>query len=515
MVLLLGAGFYLIKLMYSPVAFTLGDELQHWRTTDDILQSGRIFTPNAILPVSPFFPGLEILTVALAKLVGLDIFTSGVVVVGVARITGVLALFLFYEQVSKSARLAGIAALFYISNPHFAFFDAQFAYESLALPLAMYSLFLMSSQNHFRNLDAIALNLIVLLGVVAVVTTHHVTSYMLNVFLVLWLFMLFYTKSPVSIRLRVLHLTLFSAVATLTWLATIAILVIGYLSPWVLNTIREVLELVAGESGPREFFTSASGQPVPLWMRAAAFTSVLLILLGLPLGLWEIWKRHRTNALVMTLAVVALGFPALHALRLTPFGLGLATRGMPFVFFGVSFVVGAGALRFLLTGRSLFGYSVFVSATVVIFVGTMASILAAWHLPGSFLPGVYTRSVDTRGTTAAVWARDVLGTNQRFASNNVHQWLLGSYGAQRVVTHNADRVWTDHIFRKEDFQAADKRFLRESGIEYILQDRRPWLRTWSDEEVNRATDARDKELSRVYDSGDILIYGTGEHYEEP
>ena len=35
---------YLVSVCYSPAGFTFGDELMHWRTTVDILQTGELYT---------------------------------------------------------------------------------------------------------------------------------------------------------------------------------------------------------------------------------------------------------------------------------------------------------------------------------------------------------------------------------------------------------------------------------------------------------------------------------------
>src|SRR5262249_43346014 len=59
LVALLGVGLYLVKLLHSPLSFTFSDELQHWRTANDILQGGYLFAENPLLPVSALYPGLE------------------------------------------------------------------------------------------------------------------------------------------------------------------------------------------------------------------------------------------------------------------------------------------------------------------------------------------------------------------------------------------------------------------------------------------------------------------------
>ena len=48
---------YLGKVCYSPTGFTYSDELSHLLTTENILQTGKLFSPNSLLPISPQYPG--------------------------------------------------------------------------------------------------------------------------------------------------------------------------------------------------------------------------------------------------------------------------------------------------------------------------------------------------------------------------------------------------------------------------------------------------------------------------
>jgi hypothetical protein len=67
LVLLAGVGLYMIKVMHSPIHFTFYDELLHYRTAANILETGFHFQENPLLPVSPLYPGLENVAVALAS----------------------------------------------------------------------------------------------------------------------------------------------------------------------------------------------------------------------------------------------------------------------------------------------------------------------------------------------------------------------------------------------------------------------------------------------------------------
>ena len=74
LVVILTVAEYLIRICYSPAAFSYPDELEHWRSTVDVLQTGQLFTANDLLPISPHFPGLEEATSALASVTGLSVF---------------------------------------------------------------------------------------------------------------------------------------------------------------------------------------------------------------------------------------------------------------------------------------------------------------------------------------------------------------------------------------------------------------------------------------------------------
>jgi len=130
---LVGIACYLVKVLGNPLHFIYYDEFLHWRTADDILTTHHLFHSNLLLPVSPYYPGLEIITNALSSVSGLDTFSSGILVIGIARLVLVLALFILNERILKSSRVASLAVLLYMANPHFLLFDAQYGYESLAL----------------------------------------------------------------------------------------------------------------------------------------------------------------------------------------------------------------------------------------------------------------------------------------------------------------------------------------------------------------------------------------------
>ena len=132
-IVILTVAQYLCKVCYSPLSFTYSDELSHWRTAENILLTGKLFTPNYILPISPPYPGLEEAATAIVQITGLPLFVAGLIVAGIAHLLLAVTLYLFFRNVGRSQRLAGIAILVYTTNLGMAYFNSLFAYQTLAL----------------------------------------------------------------------------------------------------------------------------------------------------------------------------------------------------------------------------------------------------------------------------------------------------------------------------------------------------------------------------------------------
>ena len=540
LVALVGIGLYVVKLMYSPIHFDYPDELQHWRTANDIAQSGHLFRDNSILPVSPFFPGLETATIAVATLSGLSIFWSGTIVVGVARLTFVLVTYLFFREVSGSARAAGIAALLYMANPNFVYFNGQFAYESLGLPCAALVMFLMARRGRSIPGMGPGLSMALLLAMAGVVLTHHMTSYSLTFFLLIWTGFTFLMalRRPATValpRLRIGGATALLGVVAVTWLLYVATLAIYYLAPHVVVGFDELFRLMAGEAVGRELFRDATGQQAPLWERLIGYASAALVLLGLPFGLRLIWRDYRASAPVLALAFVALLYPATLPLRLTPLGVATAGRLPEFLFFGIGLVLALFVVDLLPAHRPSWLRLVALTASAtVMFMGGM---LVGWgpprRLPGPYLVAADVRGVDAVGIAATRWAPTYLGPGNRMSTDRINGLLMGSYGEQQVVTGLSDRRDFTPIFFAPEFTPFVEGIIANGQVRYLVVDRRlsenlPLTGIYYDTvepDTFRHTKPMDlgaltkfdgaKRVDRIYDGGDIVIYDTGRILRRP
>jgi hypothetical protein len=563
LLIILGMSLYLVKVFHDPLAFGLSDEFMHWRTTNDILQTGHLFANNPLLPVSPFYPGLENVTTALIRLGGLSIFEGGTIIIGVARLLIVLAFFLFCEEVSRSPRVAGIAAVLYMANPSFMEIDAQFAYESLALPLVVWVLWVILTLEKPDQPNRLGLRLVAIAGIGAVVATHHAASYLLMAFLIVWA--LLYVQSrlvwlnklrewikqkskkifgwylsfewryrlaiwpqavkkeidPDGINVNPVGFALIAVVMCVIWLNFIAPKTFNYLSPWLSGAIDELFKLLTGKMQQRELFLSGSGHLAPLWERILGFASVIFILIGLPLGLGQIWQQYRRRMIVLSLAMGAVAYPLSLAFALTLTGAQVAHRIWPFVYIALALVLAIGVAElWLVRPRQAIASLIFAGWASVIFAGGLIAGWSTWErLPGPYLVGADARSIEPQGVAAAYWARTYLGPRNQIVVDRTNRLLMGAYGEQNPLRTGASAVffaptfgWDDQtLFRRERIQyvVLDHRLsleLPEKGI--YIERAEPGAfnhKTPLDPQIFTKFDGLPG-VNRLFDSGEISIY---------
>jgi hypothetical protein len=525
LVVFLGLAIYCSKLLQSPLGFTFFDEFLHWRTANDILKSGQLFTENSLLPVSPLYPGLEIATTAVANLTGLSIFWAGVTIIGVARVVLVLALYLFYEQVSGSVRVAGVAVALYMGNPHFVIFDAQFAYESLALALLLTIMLALLRRQHAPRSQRFGLTIVAVAGLWSLVATHHATSYMAGIFLILWAITTAVAKRWFgATQPGIIWIALLAIITNVVWLVGVASITIGYLGPHLQGALVSVLNLIAGEGSDRELFKSSSDIVTPLLEKLVGLGAPGLIMLCLPLALG------------------ALTYPITLAMRLTGGGWEVSARSSVFVFFPLAFILALGIEQLWLP-RPLaklkpllerFKTPLFALVVTLIFCGGIIAGWSPWaRMPWPYRVGSDTRSIEPQGLAAAAWASAYLGPNNRIAADRINMTLMGTYGEQRMITNLIDHVSISGIFLASHLGPNEREAIRTGRIHYIVVDRRistalpldghyyegwekmivPYSGPISPAVLDKF--ATIPYISQVFDSGDIKLYDVGTLAHDP
>lgn len=554
-----GFYFYLVKVMSSPLYFSLYDEFLHWRTADNIALTGHLFGENSLLPVSPYYPGLEIVTNAVSTLSGLGTFNAALIVIGVGRLVMILSLFMLGEQIMGSARMAGIATIIYMANPHFLFFDAQFAYESLALPLATFVLFAMAPHQtvsvRLNRLEPIAALLVfaktqhkwlhselrwmtftACIVLIAIVFTHHVSDFFLIGLLILWALTYGFMRLTPLYRLHLAGVALLGVVLSVASAIRIGNPVVLYIFSFLGTAVDELGHVVSGASSAHPLFVSYSGQPTPLWERLLTISSVGLILSFLPFGLLCLWKRYRSNSLSCTFGLVALCYPLSQVFRFTNTGSELVDRAAAFLFIPIATMLAIFITQYWPTRKLRWNHSLLITAVLsVIFLGGV--ILGAGPssalLPGSYEVIADPRSIEPEGIQAATWAQSYLGPQNRLATDRTNQILMGSYGDQYIVSAGADQVDVSPVFLSLHFGPDEISILKDAQVRYLVVDLRltqalPLLGFYysSGEEgafqytkplaaVTLGKFSTVPQVNRVFDSGNIVIYDMGEIINAP
>jgi hypothetical protein len=479
--LALGVALYFVKVMQHPTQFAYHDEHAHWRSALDIVRTGRLFNANPLLPVTPLYPGLAVATTVVSQVTELSLHVSSIVLLTAARIIMMLALFHLFEAVTRSERAAGLATLIYAANPNFLYFDGQFSYETLALPLALMLIYaLLRSQNE-RGVSVPALIIVVSLTLLTNAMTHHFTSYMTVITLVSWsVVSLVLFRQRQSRSAILINMTLVAILVNVVWLLYVANFTLSYLA-YVFQSAFEGLVSVAslardsgGESGFRRPFESDGvDSGTPIYQRLLSFASVGFTVIGIPFGLWEVLRRRRTHALVLVMAGAMCLQPFMYVLRLTTGGAGweVANRSAEFIFIGLAPVVALAIVNLRFPWWiDWIKRALIAPAIAIMLMGGVIVSTAPWSLlPWPYRPGSDQRSVEEQGISAARWSQEFLGADRRIIADRVNAQLFCTYGLQRLA--DGATIWPGLILtpRVDEYGL---QIMRESRIEYVVSDLR-------------------------------------------
>ena len=459
----------------DPLLFTGLDEQLHLRTLRDILLSHSLFQPHPQLAVSSRYPGLEAVTAVFHQL-GLPVMIAAVAVVLAARVALVLALCDAVEQLTGSPRAGGLAVAAYSVSAQFIFFNSQFAYQTLALPLALAAVAFIARARWVDNPGPLFVGATVCL--LAVAMTHHVTSFLTAAFLAVWTV----AQRGRPARRRVFYGAIIAAVTTTMWAIVQWSLLRAYLGP-----IADDMATQVTGGFHRTPFHDESGEVEPMWERllmlyyavvvTAVVSSLMLISarsilrrrrsgarrepaldagkkrksrnaptgFRLPVGLTAYYSVLRRSPQSdsqrweppLLLVLMAATIPILFAARVMPSWGALGDRVLTFLFLPLSALVADGAVRWSRGLRpsndaqrnqlKLFRRLAVLLATGVFVGGHLMGSGPDWaRLPGRYLVSADGRSMDAETLAAARWAVDGLPVGSRVAADRVSSVLLSA-----------------------------------------------------------------------------------------
>lgn len=470
----LGLALYLAKVVYEPTAFTFHDEFAHYRNASNLLASGQLFGYNPLIRTTAYYPGLAAATDALVHLTGLSVYACGLILIGCARLILVGALFLLTGELLGSARAAAVAVVVYAANPNFLYFDAQYGYESLALPLAVLAVFFIARRGGQR--PAIPAMASCLAAALAVVATHHITAWALGTLLLAWAAAGWFRRrrSPGASGAAAEFLPMFPAAVTtgtaVAWVLAVAPITVGYVSPVLTRAAGQGVQLIIDHHMSRTLFAN-TGQTAtaPRWEDVAAIAATLLILAVLPVALHRI-RRSSLPVLAKVLAATSLLWVLVLPLRFTAEGQETANRSAEFAFLGIAICFAFFLESFL--GSSRWRRMLALGIVVLLFAGGIA---VSWNYSQRLAPDYRLTNgsevVTPEDQALARWMLVSLGPGNRVATDTQTGLVLGSLGRQDVLSWAEDgaRIW--QIFYPRTVSSEVLSEIRQSRVQYVVVQR--------------------------------------------
>jgi hypothetical protein len=512
---------YLCKLCYSPLSFTYSDELAHWLTAENILHTGTLFSPNYGLPISPQYPGLEEATTALVQISGLSLFAAGVIVAGIAHLLFVVTLFLLFRNIGGSQRLAGVAIIFYATNPGLAYFDSLFAYQTLAIGfmgVVLLAAWRLTDAKSSRERTGWAV--IAVLAIAGTVVTHHVTSYLLTGTLLLIAVASLIAKNRRAAG-RTAALALWAVIAIAGWIAFVAPSTLSYLWPPFASVATGFRALITGGLAGAPGASTAVQNPASHQLVAAA--AVLILSCLLPIGWLQVRRRFRGQAWVLALAFGSLTWYAILVIRFAASnGSELSGRASTFVYVPSAFIAAIG-FRWFIDRVPRLRANAFIGAGLVgVLLMSVDGVVNSWppsweRLPGPYQVGGVERSVGPEEIAVGNWLLAGLGSGNRIASDFGNDPMVGTYGYQNPVLGDSflylSKAYSPAIEREVFLQQihyalVDLRLTKQlpASGEYFALD--PYSGTYTRPLplVDMTKFNNIPGVARVFDSGDIVIY---------
>lgn len=535
--LALGALLFLPKLLHSPGFFNYFDEQSHLRAVEELNDGHGLFLENPLNKAVEFYPGMEAAAGLLVSVTGLSTFVAGNLLVAALHSLLPGALFLFYERVSGSTRIALLAVLVYAANPAFVFFDSYFAYESFALPLAASALVavVLADRRLPRRAATALLAVAILLGV-AVVVSHHVTSWALaGILLVLGLSAGWARRDLGWTRRdgyparaggrpaprRFLAAGLATTAAALAWLVLVAPYTYDYIAPTFSESFDAVQRVAGGDLAHRQLFRRSE---VPAYEKYGTWLALVVLTVAFAFAVVALVRRRSLRRDHLTAALAVLGATYFASLPLSILISNSAvTRISEYAFIGVAPLVALALGRLLVGARRLAQALAMVLLFVVFLGGINTRTGLQQGLPGPYQPSD-PQSMTRDVLAASSWLRERYGTGNVVVGDRTTFAVFGAYGRQQTLSGQGSGAQPWRVFFPRTVTAPVIRELNRHRVRFLVVDRRitrevpriGWY--YSSNEPGQETRKeplaaaslekfeRSRGFQTVYDNGNVVIH---------
>jgi hypothetical protein len=480
------------RYMLYPTMFAFHDEIIHEWNVIAINKTHHLFSSNALLPVTPYYPGLEIATSAVEQLTGLPLHAAATVVLFLLRVVMTLGLIQIFQMISGNVLISTMGAVIYVVNPQYLYFNSEFSYQTAALPLCFFCIYVFSIRSRRLGIWGLAPSAAV---AASVAVSHHLTSVALVVTLWTWYLYTRIKKRPEPNLALFAILSTFAIVAW-TWVASKE--VIPYITGIVQKNIGGITGLLGGATG-HKLFSDSAGDKAPEWEVLLSLASILLICLTmLPAG-WYVFKRRRLlSAASLTLATAAALYPIVPAGHLAAATGEAADRASGFIFVGLAFILASwwhsphvqrlySAARERLSDASRryrpsgqfrmprIGWLLILALTICFAGDVVDGSGPNWaYGPGVYLVSADNRSVDQLALQAAYWEGQHLPAGSHVFSDRENAALAQTYGGVDPLTSlsNGIREGVVSLLLLSPSTIYDTQIACDSGVQFLIADQR-------------------------------------------
>jgi hypothetical protein len=519
----LGLLLYLPKLLHSPLFFNYFDELAHYWTLHHLNEGAGLFIENPINKAVAFYPGLESVAGVLVSATGISEFAASNILIGALHALFAGALFLFYERVADSPRIALLSVIIYAANPGFVFFDSYFAYESFALPLAASAVAAAVLSERMSRRTAYGLLGVSLALCLGVVVSHHATAWVLaGLLLLLGLGAAWERGWAWSFAKRLVALGAITAAVVGVWLAFVAPYTLSYVGPTFAESADAVAGVATGDTESRELFYRSTE---PLYEKYGSYLAVFILAGAFAYAVLVLMRRQATRREHLTTPLMIVG--ALYFLSLPIAFLvsnNAVTRMWEFAFLGVAPLVAVALSDLLATKRTVARVLAGVAVFIVFLGGIVSRTSLEQGLPGAYEPTADPRSMTLDVLAASDWLLENYGPDNPVIGDRAAFSVFGSYGSQQTLSgqNSGTQPWRVFFPRKITPRVLFE--LDDHDVRFLVIDRRitkllpriGWY--YSDNEPGAGERQRPLPIARlqkfdhsrlferIYDNGHILIY---------
>jgi hypothetical protein len=494
----LGTFLFLPKFLMSVNRPSFFDEWGHWRHVNDILATGSLTPPDPFQVYIKYFPGLGATTAAVHEVTRLPTWHAGQLVILVAHVGALLAVYGIARMCRLSNRAAFVSAAIYAANPNFLYFDSQYGYESLGLPLALCTIYIAMRTLRAQTRQWVWLGA-TFLAATATAVTHHVSSIFMGVMVVLIAIAYLPFAETGRQRLKSLYTGLVGAAVPIIWLVGPAHPTLKYLSPRLTTVWRQVLQSLGLRHGSSATSGSGStggavtghslfeGGTTPIYEKVVAVGAPIVITVLIALGLVTLVMKRRVRTFLGTwpFALLGLGYFVSLPTNFLASASEVVHRSWAYSYLGIA-VIGGIAWQVMQdsrgesgdqpVGRWLRGVHTLTQPSVliaVVLVAGMGNIPAGTNVLYRF-PGPYQFSSDSWGVTSetvkfAKSLRTVLPSGAGVVTDRVTGEVITGYTKVRVPDLHQGAVFGLYI-HPDDPNPALRSALAAGDFRYFILD---------------------------------------------